>query len=253
MAQPDDAKPADIDFILRQWPYQPGAVAARMVAAGDGREVLQMRIDMGVLQMEVAGRPDGEHPGGVDNCLQWLGDLTRGQGDAFVLTQSHCMEIDREFVQFYHRRICFLALRQFPRAVADADHALALMDFVVAHSPDPQWTASHEQYRPFVLFHRIQAAAMQALEGSGAEAAIETINTGLDQMRGVFAKFGAEDDFDRDELVNQLAVIKESLREEYHVGKTLAEQLADAVASEEYERAARLRDEISRRGAPSGN
>ena len=42
--------------------------------------------------------------------------------------------------------------------------------------------------------------------------------------------------------------MKESLRKEYHVGKTLAEQLAEAVAAEEYERAARLRDEIARRG-----
>ena len=54
------------------------------------------------------------------------------------------------------------------------------------------------------------------------------------------------------ELVGQLAVMKESLREEYRVGKTLAEQLADAVAAEEYERAARLRDEIAkqRHGKP---
>ena len=62
---------------------------------------------------------------------------------------------------------------------------------------------------------------------------------------------GVEVWFDQDELVGQLAVMKESLREEYRVGKTLAEQLADAVASEEYERAARLRDEIARRrGGP---
>ena len=143
-------------------------------------------------------------------------------------------------------------MRQFARAVADAEHTLALIDFVAAHSSDPQWTASHEQYRPFVLFHRIQGASMLALQDSGPEAAIETINGGLEQMREVFAKFGAEEEFDRDELVSQLAAMKESLREEYRVGKTLAEQLSDAVASEEYERAARLRDEIARRrGGPA--
>ena len=43
--------------------------------------------------------------------------------------------------------------------------------------------------------------------------------------------------------------MKESLRKEYQVGKTLGEQLADAVAAEEYERAARLRDEIAKRQA----
>jgi hypothetical protein len=239
--------PHDIDLVLRQWPFQPGVIAARLVSAGDGREVLQMRIEMGLLQMETTGRPDGEHPGGLDTCLDWLQELARAQGEAFVLSEQHCMEIDREFAQFYQRRICCLVLRQFARAVADSDYTLALMDFVVAHSPNPQWTLSHEQYRPFVLFHRIQAAAMLALESSGPEVAIETINQGLEQMRALFVKFGAEEQFDQDELVAQLAAMKESLREEYRVGKTLAEQLADAVSAEEYERAARLRDEIAKR------
>ncbi len=238
----------DIDLILQQWPFKSGVIAARLVRADDGREVIQMRIEMGLLQMETTGRPDGEHPGGAETCLGWLEELALAQGKSFAPNEAQCMEIDREFMQFYHRRICCLALRQFARALADADHVLALMDFAAAHSPNKQWTISHEQYRPFVLFHRIQAAAMLALEQSGAEAAIEVINQGLERMREVFVKFGAEDEFDQDELVTQLAAMKESLRQEYRVGKTLAEQLADAVASEEYERAARLRDKISRRG-----
>jgi hypothetical protein len=238
---------ADIDFILHEWPFKPGVIAARLVRAGDGREVIQMRMEMGLLQMETAGRPDGEHPGGVDNCLEWLSELARVQGEAFAISEVQCQEVDREIVQFYHRRICCLALRQFGWALADADYALRLMDFIAGHSLDSEWVFSHERYRPFVLFHRIQAAAMLAVQQSGAEAAIETINRGLDEMREVFARFGAEEQFEQDELVAQLGVIKESLREEYRVGKTLAEQLADAVAAEEYERAARLRDEIAKR------
>ena len=237
----------DIDFILRQWPFKPGVVAARLVRAGDGREVLQMRIEMGLLQMEVAGRPDGEHPGGADTCLEWLQELTRVEGEEFVLSEEQCMEIDREFLQYYHRRICCLALRQFARAVADSDYTLSLMDFVATHSPNEQWTLSHEQYRPFVLFHRIQATAMLELQDSGPEVAIESINQGLERMQEVFAKFGAEEQFHQDALVGQLAAIKESLRQEYRVGKTLAEQLSDAVAAEEFERAARLRDQIAKR------
>jgi hypothetical protein len=236
----------DIDFVLHGWPFKPGVIAARLIRARDGRELIQMRIEMGLLQMETTGRPDGEHPGGQDTCLDWLRELAGVQGEAFVLSEEQCMEIDREFVQFYHRRICWLALRQFARAILDAEYTLQLMDFVAAHSPNEQWALSHEQYRPFVVFHRIQAAAMLALEARGAEDAIETINRGLGEMRGVFARFGAEEQFEGDELVGQLAVMKESLREEYRVGKTLAEQLADAVAAEEYERAARLRDEIAK-------
>ena len=63
----------------------------------------------------------------------------------------------------------------------------------------------------------------------------------------MFVKFGAEEQFDQDGLVSQLAAMKESLREEYAWAKRLAEQLADAVAAEEYERAARLRDQIAQR------
>lgn len=250
MSEPKDIQRHDIDVVLHQWPFQPGVLAARLVSAADGREVIQMRIDMGLLQMEVTARPDGEHPGGLDTCLEWLEDLAQAQGENFSLTEQHCMEIDREFVQYYHRRICCLALRKFDLAVADCNHALALMDFAAAHSPNPQWTLSHEQYRPFTIFHRIQAAAMMALDRAGPEEAIEVINQGLEEMREVFVRFGAEEQFDQDELVTQLGAMKESLRQEYQVGKTLAEQLADAVAAEEYERAARLRDEIAKRRHP---
>jgi hypothetical protein len=240
----------DIDFILREWPYQPGTISARMVQSEDGRDVLQMRVEMGVLQMEVAGRPDGQKPHGHATYLEWIIAKSAAEGEAFVFTEEQCIEIDREFLQFYHRRICFLALREFARAVADADHTLALMEFVAAHSADPQWIASHEQYRAFVLFHRIQAATMVQLQEKGAEAAIEEINQGLLQLRDAFAAMEAEEQFDEDEMAKHLVELKESLREEYHVGPTLAEQLAEAVASEEYERAARLRDEIAKRQGP---
>jgi hypothetical protein len=239
--------PQDIDFLLHEWPFQPGVISARMVKAGDGREVMQMRIEMGVLQMETTGRPDGERPGGFEMYLDYLNSLILHSVDTFSLSEEQCLEIDREFVQFYHRRICCLALREFRRAVADAKYTLALMDFVVSWSSDQDYTTSHEQYRPFVMFHRVQAGALAALQESGPEAAIEEINRGLEQLREVYVKLEAEEQFDGDELVNQLVQMKESLREEYHIGRTLAEQLSDAISTEQYERAARIRDEIAKR------
>ena len=84
-------------------------------------------------------------------------------------------------------------------------------------------------------------------KGRAADSAIEEINRGLQQLRGVFREAEAEEQFDRDEQVVQLVRLKEWLREEYHVGQTLEEQLAEAVATEQYERAAQLRDQIARR------
>lgn len=237
----------DIDRLLREWPYQPGEISARLIKAADGRQVLQLRIDLGLMQLEVNNRPDGERPGGAETYFDYLLALAIHAGEDFELTEEQCREVDREFVQYYQRRLCWLALREFDRVVCDADHTLNLMDFVREHSPSQQWTWSHEQYRPFVLFHRTQAAAFSALERLGAEPAIEAVSVGLERIREFFVEHDLVDQFEEDELVQRLLELRESVREHYRVGKTLSEQLAEAVASEQYELAAQLRDEIARR------
>jgi hypothetical protein len=242
----DMAHHENIDQILRNWSFEPDTVKVRMVEGHDRRDVIQMRIDLGLLQLEVDGRPDGQRPFGHATYYDYL--LSREKAEnGLELTEDQCWEVDREFVQFYHRRICWLTLRQFDRAVADADHTLALMDLCIRNSPDEQWSSSHEQYRPFVLFHRIQAAALGRLEAEAPEAAIEEINRGLDQLREVFDDQDADGLFDEEEVAARLEDLRETLRDHYQVGLTLEERLQEAVAREEYELAAQLRDEMARR------
>jgi hypothetical protein len=267
------ARKENIDRILRDWPYDPQGISVRKKKGDDGRDVLQMRLDLGLLQLEATGRPDGTRPQGAETYFDYLvgqavqnGAVRKGAGKEtepgepdqarseigeqngeYTMSEEECEEADREFVQFYHRRICWLALREFHNAVADADHTLHMMDFCRDHSPDEQWTLSHEQYRPFVLFHRTQAAALAALGDRGAEAAVEEINQGLDRMKSVFTEYEADEEFDEDELVQRLIELRESLRQHFRVGPTLQEQLADAVANEKYELAAEIRDELNRR------
>jgi hypothetical protein len=241
----------DIDSLLRSWEYRPGEVTARLVKTRTGREVLQMRIDMGVVQMETDLRPDGRRPNGAESYYDYLVGEAIREGDAFRLSKEQCAEADREFVQFYQRRLCWLSLRDYRRAARDADHSLAFMDFVREHAPDEEWMLSHEQYRPFVLFHRVQAAALAVLEEQGPEAAIAEINTGLTRFRELFARYDAADQYADDELVKRLEEMRESVRRRYEVGRTLDEQLAEAVKAEDYELAARIRDRI-RRGETVG-
>jgi len=236
--------PRDIDSILKKWDYTPGEVNARRIKARNGRELLQMRVDMGLLQMETDLRPDGLRPHGAETYFDYLvGEVIR-EGESFELSQEQCSEADREFIQFYHRRLCWLSLREYRRAAKDADHSLAFMDFVREHSPDEEWTLSHEQYRPFVLFHRVQAGALATLDDDGPEMAIAEINRGLEQFRELFIRYDAEDQFETDELVARLREMRESVRRRYEVGRTLDEQLADAVRCENYELAAELRDQL---------
>jgi hypothetical protein len=240
----------DIDAALDGWDFKPGMVQARLVEGSNGRQVIQLRVDLGVLQLETSDRPDGTRPEGCATYHDALRQYALLQPN-FVLTEEQCLEADREFVQFYHRRLCWLALHEYARAVADADHTLTFMDLVRAHSPGEEYTQAHERYRGFVLFHRTQAAMALALEQNNAEAAIDEIRAGLTRMQAFFAAFQAEEQMEEDGMVKRLREMEQALREKHQIGTTLREQLDSAVAAEDYETAARIRDALRRRTGPS--
>ena len=105
-----------------------------------------------------------------------------------------------------------------------------------------------------MLFHRTQAAALAALETSdGAEGSIQEINEGLVRMRDIYVHYEVEEKFEEEELVKRLKEMREDLREKYSVGRTLKERFQDAVNSEQYELAAKLRDELAKRNASAGH
>lgn len=236
----------DLDSLLAEWPYEFGEIAARLVNASDGREVMQLRIDLGLLQLETTGRPDGEEPEGFPTYYEYLVSAFFDEGEDFQLDEERCMEVDREFVQFYHRRIGWLALREFRRAAADADHTLAMMDFTTAHAPDEDWAEQHEEYRPFVLFHRTQAMALAEIDDLNPEGAIEAIDAGLNRIRAFFVQHEIDEEFEEDELVIKLQEMKQALSDRYELEPPLSEQLAEAIAHEQYERAAEIRDQMAR-------
>lgn len=240
----------DIDFVLEGWDYKPGMVQARLVQARGGRQVIQMRVDLGILQIETSAKPDGTKPHGHLTYLGYLLDQARvaqKTGAGLVLSEEQCQEADREFLQYYHRRICWLALRNYARAMADADHTLSLMDFVKEHSPSDDYLQAHEQYRGFVIFQRTQAAAAFQVEKSCPEAAVDEIRMGLERLRAFFAGFEMEDEMEEDGMVQHLRKVEQSLREEYKIESTLQEQLQQAIADEDYEKAARLRDALKQK------
>jgi hypothetical protein len=249
----------DIDEAIQGWPYEPepGEVIVREVRARDGRPVLQIRVELGVLQLEVCGRPDGTRPHGFATYLDYLRHRAAGRGLApggkstpWAMAPEHCAEADREFVQFHHRRVAWLALQKYDKALLDADHTLALMDFVRRHGGGEEYIASHERFRGLVLFQRTQAAAAQALERRRPEEAIDAVRDGADRLLVHQRSLAAEFDLGEtpnESLIEQLRILEQEIRKNFAVEKTLREQLDEAVAHEDYERAARLRDQIRAR------
>ena len=119
------------------------------------------------------------------------------------------------------------------------------MDFASAHAPDENWTLAHEQYRPFVMFHRIQSAALSQIEkGDGGADAVREIDTGLGDLRELFDQWDTEESFEDNELVQRLTELRRSLHDQYKIEPSLTEKLSKAIVSEEYELAAKIRDEI---------
>lgn len=233
-----------LDNYFADWPFVPGQVLVREVKGSDGRPVLQMRVDMGIVQMEESGRPDGFKLEGFETYYDYLLSLSFAEGPAFQLDGQRCGEIDREFYQFYHRRVCWLTLNRYAEAILDADHTLSLMDFSAAYAPDAQWAMMHEQYRPFVMFHRIQALALVELEKSNPRGAVEAVEAGLTSLRKLFESQEALEQYEEDTFVEKLREMRDSIAKHYEIGPPLAEQLAQAIAAEHYELAAKLRDRI---------
>jgi hypothetical protein len=246
----------DVDDAIQGWPYDPehGAVPAREVRARDGRTVLQIRVELGILQMEVGGRPDGTRPRGFASFLDYLRYRAAGRGQApggkappWVMSKEHCLAADRELVQYYHRRMAWLWLQHYDRALLDADHTLALLDFIRRHGKGQEYITSHERFRGLVLFHRTQAAAALALERRKPEEAIDLVREGAERLTAHHQAWISENESEETpdpSLIEQLQALETEIRANFEVKQTLREQLDEAVAHEDYERAARLRDEI---------
>src|SRR5881394_3525522 len=82
----------DITQSLRGWAFEPGQVNVRLIRGNDGKPKLQLRLDLGLLQMELDGRPDGKRPHRAATELEYqnrkLANHTRKNGSdaGFALT-----------------------------------------------------------------------------------------------------------------------------------------------------------------------
>lgn len=88
----------DIAKILNEWPFEPGKINVRLIEGKDGEQKIQVRLDLGVLQMELDGRPDGVRPHGFDSLLEYYEsqlDQTMRGGEP-PLDDAHMPDMQRE-------------------------------------------------------------------------------------------------------------------------------------------------------------
>ncbi len=251
----------DISKILDGWDFDPDQVSVRIVKGEDGREKIQLRLDLGLLQMEVDGRPDGRRPEGCESWLEYYRkrqaahDAANPDSASFQLSDVDCERLLREGIQYYHRYLSFWHLQRYELCARDTKRNLVLFKFVREHVPHERDRLKFDQWRPYVLLMHARAVATPLAELEDYEAAVKAIDAGVQGIRDFLADYGQTDR--ADECVELTQLLK--WRKEVADKRTpklppapvdpvdqLRRQLAQAVEEERFEEAARLRDEIRR-------
>lgn len=240
----------DIQPLLDGWPYDPGKLCVRKIKGADGREKIQLRIEMGILQMEISERPDGQRPHGYESLLTYYqaqaADKSK-KNEEFSVDVETCMMLQLEALQYYHRRISFLELEDYERAKRDAERNLSLFDFVKEYASDDEDKIAFEQNRPFVIGHRVRASALLKLESDDYDGALTDIEEGIEEIQSLFTEFDRPDLMDDSEEVEFLREWANEIRQDRprSLKQDLSDQLKEAVAIEDFEKAAELRDRIT--------
>jgi len=239
----------DLNTILKDWPHEPGAIKVRKIVGLDGREKLQLRIDLGLLQMEMTGRPDGVRPHGCESLLayhQMRAAHALGRGAGYELTPEQCAELQQEGIQYYHRYLSLFQINDFAGVVRDTQRNLDLFTFVAEHTDREELSWTLQQFRPYVLMMNTRAKASILLaQGKFAEAMIE-IEHGRDAIVDFFQKSNFPELASKSSEIAFLDEWLEEVRSKRPLSKLeiMQREMETAIAKELYEKAAELRDAI---------
>lgn len=256
----------DISRILADWPYDSQRASVRIIKGDDGRQRVQLRLDLGLLQMEIDGRPDGQKVEGFDSWLERYEDLQRSHdaahpdGPPFVLESDDCGRLLREGVQYYHRYLSFWYLTRYEWCARDTARNLRLFTFVREYARHQHDRLHFDQWRPYVTMMHARAVATPLIDLGELDAAIKAIEHGVQSIEQFLQQYGQQAKAD---AVGELVFLKRWRREllakldpdgsmaaetraEADPIAQLQQKLDQAIGEERYEDAARLRDELSR-------
>lgn len=243
----------DISRLLDSWEYQPGQVVVRRFMGEDGKEKIQLRVDLGLLQMNAEGRPDGKRPMGFASLFEYhQARLYKylaahdGSPDGFKLSAEDCAKLQLEALQYHHRYICLLQLEDYPAVVRDAERNLALFEFVRQHAETEELAWSLRQFEPQLLMVLARGRTAQALAAEDYALAEQLLNEGLESIREFHRQTGHPENADLSPEIVSLEGWLEEIRARRPLTRReqLERALREAVRLEDYERAAQVRDEI---------
>jgi hypothetical protein len=239
----------DLNDLLDGWPHEPGQVKARKIVGRDGCEKIQLRIDLGLIQMELHGRPDGHRPHGFESLLHYhqaKSAIAKSGAQRYSLSEADVTALQHEGVQYYHRYLSLFQLRDFQNVVRDTERNLEMFDFVSEHSADEDSKWALEQFRPYVIMMNTRARASLELKDGNTAEAVKLIQAGKEKIEAFYRAVGQPEWI---ESSNEIAFLNDwstEIRAAVPLTplETMERDLKRAIADEAYERAAELRDAI---------
>ena len=240
---------SDITPIVNGWDYDPGRIVARWIIGRDGRLKIQLRLDLGVLQMEPEGRPDGKLPRGHPSLLEYYRSL---EPEAPAPDPAACSELQQEAMQYYYRYLAFHALRHFDGVIRDTDHNLGILDLVEQRATDADTVWAFLQFYPYIRMMNARAHAEKDMGEQRDKAALAIIQKAVADIRAFWSRNGEGDVPPDSPEIEALTDLLGRLRQNIPRSRDeeLREELDRAIAAENFEDAARLRDQLRKISEP---
>ncbi len=270
---PDDGS-LDIDPVLKGWRPKDNEIVARRIKGADGKVKIQMRIALGIVQMDAEGHPAGARPHGHESLLEYhLARLKEhrdlyGKDEGFRINPKECEALGEEAYGYYYRYLCLFQLRDFTAVARDTRRNLQALDLIHTYAAAEADRYAMEGYRPYIVMMNARARAYLALDEGDADKGLRIVESAGERIRQFYRRGGGQlEGADPDDLIAaspELQILDE-LREqvgslnqddeaaepeipspgESSLGnEALLRQMQQAVEKEDYELAAELRDKL---------
>ena len=242
----------DISDALRGWAFQTGQVNVRLIRGNDGKPKLQLRLDLGLLQMELDGRPDGKRPHRAPTELAFqqrrlsTHAKRHGSDKGFKLAASDCQALREESAMFYHRYLSMFVLEQYDAVIRDTQHNLDVLDLCRQYGPNDYDRMCLEQYRPYVLMMNTRGQACEALRQGYVRTALAYLRGGIKRIAHLFPKDHRRkmlrQNHEAHLLLDMIKQIRAQLPPDPRM--VLRKRLQESLAKERFEEAASIRDQL---------
>ena len=244
----------DIGSAVEGWSHDPDRVCVRLIRGDDGLPKLQMRLDLGVLQMETAGRPDGQRPRGNVSLLAYhearLVEYVHHEvvEAGFVLSPRDCQQIQQEAAMYSRRLLSWFVLGEWELAAADAKHVLAAMAFVGDYATEERDRSSMGGWKPYIIMMHARARAAMLMNDEQGSTAVRVVESALRNLGRHYRQFGGKQAYATSAEIRTLKTLLRKLHKRIPRSpiKQMKRELRRAIQSENFERAAELRDQLAR-------